>query len=87
MEEAKIRKFTLDSDSLTVTYQWDPASGKYLGNYPDFDQIPRYSPHGYRWVDVTMPCVCNRGKTECGNCPYMLKEEPDDLIGICLFQK
>lgn len=89
MTKPKKRFFSLDGDTVEVIYYYDESCGKYLGDYPDFESHPRYTPTGRPWVDVTMT-GCEFSETEeqdCGSCRYLQKEKTNDIIGICVHER
>ncbi len=85
MKKNSVKTYYLDGDSLEVTFRYDELSGKYLGNYPDFYDTPRYTPNGRKWVDaITGNCPHADGDDKtCGTCSYMLKQEERDILGVC----
>ena len=85
MTKPKKRIFSLDGDEVEVIFYYDESCGKHLGDYPDFESDPRYTPTGRPWVDVTM-IGCQYSENEeqdCGSCHYLQKEKANDIIGIC----
>ncbi len=87
MKEIIKRTFNLDGDFLEVAFHYDELSGKYLGDYPDFSENPRYTPNGRPWIDVTIddcPYATNREYHDCSTCDYMKRENKTDVIGICM---
>ena len=90
MKKTITRTFCLDGDICDVVFRLDEASGKYLGDYPDFEAEPRYTPNGYLWTEaVSDGCAHNESVYsdaeygDCGSCKYFLREKTGDLIGIC----
>ncbi len=85
MKQNKVKTYYLDGDFLEVSFRYDERSGKYLGNYPEFSEIPRYTPNGRKWVDaITENCPYADGVDKmCGSCSYILKQEERDIIGVC----
>ena len=91
MEQIMTRTFCLDGDSCQVVFLYDAACGKHLGEYPDFEESPRYTASGHPWV-TAMQEGCREGINryeeggrcmDCGSCQYFLQEKEHDLIGIC----
>lgn len=85
MECKKRRIFQIDGDFLEVLFYYDEGSGHYFGEYPDFEETPRYTPNGRKWVNVTIVgCpYAEEDFDDCGSCRYMKREHPTDLIGVC----
>lgn len=85
MEHKKRRMYQIDGDCLEVLYYYDEESGYYFGEYPDFEESPRYTPSGRKWVNVTtVGCPhADEKYDDCGSCQYMRRELPMDLIGVC----
>ena len=82
----KIRVFCLDNDSLEVLFKYDPELQLYFGEYPDFSEEPRFTPNGRPWVN-TMYTDCPHSPenyNDCGSCRFFCRENPRDLIGICM---
>lgn len=86
MRDDKKKVYTLDGDSLEITFRYDELSKKHLGEYPDFIERPRITPSGRKWVDViTEDCPYADGEDKtCGTCSFMLKQDEKDIIGICM---
>ncbi len=91
MEKTIIRQFVIDNDICEVVFRLDTDSGKYIGDYPDFEHSPRTTPRGYKWVNATQD-GCEKGvhkyfpqKTclDCGSCSYFTTDKSGDLIGVC----
>ena len=89
MRDDKKKVYTLDGDSLEITFRYDELSKKHLGEYPDFIECPRITPGGRKWVDViTEDCPYADGDDKtCGTCSFMLKQDEKDIIGICMNEK
>lgn len=85
MEKVKKRIYTLDGDSLTLCLYYDEDCGLWIEEYIDFDTIPRYTPKGRMWRSVTYEgCpYADPVYRDCGTCKHLIKEQPEDLIGIC----
>ncbi len=86
MRKSIKKVYTLDGDSLEITFRYDKLSKKHLGEFPDFTECPRSTPGGRRWVDViTEGCPYADGEDKtCGTCSFMLKKDEIDIIGICM---
>lgn len=91
MDKIIVRSFCIDSDICEVVFRFDEATGKYLGDYPDFEEYPRFTKNGHPWITATQDS-CNMGKNkyyagkaclDCGSCCYFLQEKAGDLIGVC----
>lgn len=85
MEEKKTRTYFLDNDSLETTLNYDPEFDIWIEEYIDFETVPRYTPNGRRWRSVTTTdCIYSDPHYgDCGTCPFLHKEKPTDLIGVC----
>ncbi len=86
MRDDNKKVYTLDGDSLEITFRYDELSQKHLGEYPDFTEYPRITPGGRKWVDViTEDCPYADGEDKtCGTCSFLLKQDEMDIIGICM---
>ena len=91
MEKIIVRSFCIDSDICEVVFRFDEDVGKYIGDYPDFELSPRYTPSGLRWINATSDS-CSYGKNkyfseksclDCGSCEFFTTEKAGDLIGVC----
>ncbi len=85
------RTFCLDGDSCQVIFLYDALCKKHFGEYPDFEESPRYTASGYPWV-TAMQEGCIHGTNryterhrcmDCGSCQCYQQEQDGDLIGIC----
>ena len=85
MHEEKTRCFRLDGDEIEVQFLFDPDAKMYFWDFPDFQEAPRLSPRGRRWVNATRDdCPLAEGEyNDCGSCRFYKAEHPGDLIGIC----
>lgn len=85
MSESKIRRYCLYDDVVEITFSYDKEIGRYFGEYPDFDTVPRITPCGRRWVNATKEDCPYADKTygDCGSCEFYRCENAGDLIGVC----
>lgn len=85
MENIRVRTYRLDGDVLEIVSRYDESSGLWIEDYIDFDDEPRYTPQGRPWKCVTtIDCpYSDPVYRDCGTCPWLIKEEPTDLIGVC----
>ncbi|MBE6738254.1 MAG: hypothetical protein E7566_06355 [Ruminococcaceae bacterium] len=85
MDKTKWREYTLDGDSIRVKSEFDKDSGIWIEEYVDFETSPRYTPSGHPWKSVThIGCeYADPVYKDCGTCPWLVKEQAGDLIGIC----
>ena len=91
MEKTITRVFSFDGDSCEVTFSYDEEFGKYFGDYPDFEETPKYTPAGRPWITAMQEgCTYSKSKVndgrtclDCGSCMYFRRERQGDLIGIC----
>lgn len=91
MQDNVSRIFYFDGDVCEVKFYYDESCGKYFGDYPDFEESPRYTAGGRPWTSA-MQDGCEHGEnkycrhtdcSDCGSCKFFLQERPGDLIGIC----
>lgn len=91
MQNDVSRIFSFDGDTCEVRFYYDKSCDKYFGDYPDFEETPRYTVSGYPWTSA-MQDGCEHGEnkydrhsncSDCGSCRFFRKELPEDLIGIC----
>lgn len=86
--EAEVYKiFKLENLEIKVKFRYCEKSGKYLGEYPDFEEAPLFTKSGKRIVTAVQD-KCDGYKSEddsvdCGSCDYYAPEQAGDLIGIC----
>ncbi len=82
----KKRVYRLDEDVVEIEFYYDKESKRYFGDYPDFSENPRFTPSGRPWVNaIKTDCNYSKGNyNDCGSCEYFLREEHNDLIGICI---
>lgn len=85
MEHKKRRIFYVDGDYLEVLFYYDEEAGQHFGEYPNFEEEPRYTPSGRKWVNVTtVGCPhADIDYDDCGSCQHMRREQAMDLIGVC----
>lgn len=85
MEHKKIRQFTIDGDTVTVSQIYDDELGVYRNDYPDFEKNPRVTPTGKPWTNVFKEdCAFATSEYgDCGSCDYFKCENKGDLIGVC----
>lgn len=89
MQSERRKTFLVDGDLLTVPYYYDGNAGIFIGQFPDFDAEPRYTPNGRPWKSVvsdSCPYAAG-GYDDCGSCPYLIKAEPGDIIGVCFHER
>jgi len=89
MEKMKIRRYTIDGDTVVVSQVYDSELGVYRNDYPDFEANPRVTPSGKRWTNVYKE-DCSYATSEygdCGSCDYFKCENDGDLIGVCENEK
>lgn len=89
MQNERLKTFLVDGDQLTVPYHYDEDAGIFIGQFPEFDAEPRYTPSGRPWRSVVSDgCPYATGDYgDCGSCPYLIKEETRDIIGVCFHEK
>ena len=89
MESERLKIFLVDGDSVTVPYHYDEDAKIYVGQFPEFETEPRYTPNGRPWknvVSVNCPFAAG-GYDDCGSCPYLMKEGKNDIIGVCFYDR
>ncbi len=89
MDKKNERVFSLDGDSIKVSFTFDEKMNRFVRDYPDFSIHPRSTPSGRIWVNVTRD-DCPFADTEfrdCGSCSFFLSERAGDMIGICTNEK
>lgn len=89
MEKEKRKTFRIDDDLLTVPYRYDEDTGLFIGQFPEFEEEPRYTPNGRPWKNVvSVGCPYAAGDyDDCGSCPHLVKAAPQDIIGVCFYEK
>ena len=89
MQREKQRTFQLDGDLFTVSYHYDEDADIYIGQFPSFEEDPRYTHNGRPWKNaVSIGCPYAAGDyDDCGSCPYLIKADPRDLIGVCFHER
>lgn len=85
MTKNKNRLFSLYNDNVEITFVYDQSLDRFFGEYPNFDENPRITPCGRRWVNATKDdCpFANQEYGDCGSCNFYRCERPGDLIGVC----
>lgn len=88
VQREQLKTFHVDDDLLTVPYYYDEDAEIFIGRFPEFDVDPRYTPNGRPWKSaVSDSCPYASGDyNDCGSCPYLIKEEPRDIIGVCFHE-
>lgn len=72
MSDRKIRRFTMDGDTVEVEFVYDSQYDRCYGEYSVFEETPRYTPAGRPWKNV-FETDCAHGDSEfgdCGGCSY-----------------
>lgn len=88
MDKERLRTFFIDGDQLTVKYHYDEKAEIFIGQFPEFEEEPRYTPNGRPWKSaVSIGCPFAKGQyDDCGSCPCLIKAEPHDIIGVCFHE-
>lgn len=84
-KKSKTRLYTLYGDTVNVVFLYESESGRYFGEYPDFETNPRFTDCGRRWVN-SIKDDCQHTDSQygdCGSCKHYICEKPGDLIGVC----
>ncbi len=83
----KVETFNLDGLAVEIKFAFDKTANMYIGEYPDFEENPIYSPNGRPIVTAardSCPHNTSEGKfADCGSCKFFKTEGKDDLIGFC----
>lgn len=89
MKKTKIRTYRIDGDTLEVLFEFNEACGVWIGDYPFFEEEPRSTASGRLWRSVINDgCLYATGKYgDCGSCGHLVKEQPNDLIGVCFHEE
>ena len=89
MQGEQRRAFRIDDDMLMVPYHYDRDTALLIGQFPAFEEEPRYTPNGRPWRNaVSTGCPYAAGDyDDCGSCPYLVRTDPRDLIGVCFHEK
>lgn len=85
MTQNKTRTYRIDGDILEVRFEFDEICKKWIGIYPYFADEPRKTPGGRYWRNVTHT-GCPHADSQfqdCGTCSHLVKQNHDDLIGVC----
>ena len=88
--QGEMRKtFHLDGDLLSVPYQYDAGAALYIGQFPSFEEEPRYTPNGRPWRNVvSIGCPYAAGEyDDCGSCPHLVKADRHDIVGVCFHER
>ena len=57
MQEEKLKTFQVDGDRFAVPYHFDERSDIFIGQFPSFEEEPRYTPNGRPWKNaVSIGC-------------------------------
>lgn len=89
MKRTRLKTFHIDGDLLAVPHHYDESAGIFIGQFPEFEEYPRYTPNGRPWKSVvSIGCPHAAGDyDDCGSCPYLIKAGPQDVIGVCFHER
>ena len=89
MERARRKIYQIDGDRITVPYHYDEEAEIFIGQFPEFEEEPRYTPNGRPWKSVvSVGCPYAAGDyDDCGSCPYLVKAQDGDIIGVCFHER
>ena len=89
MQEEKLKTFRIDGDRFIVLYHYDEDAEIFIGQFPSFEEVPRYTPNGRPWKNaVNTGCPYAAGDyDDCGSCPYLIKAGSQDIIGVCFHER
>ncbi|MBQ8398476.1 MAG: hypothetical protein IJX08_00760, partial [Clostridia bacterium] len=85
MLEHNILRFAIDNDVIEVECIYNESEDIWYGNYPVFEETPRFTPNGRPWKNV-FGTDCPHSDSEfgdCGGCSYFCREKPQDVIAVC----
>lgn len=85
MKKTRTRTYNIDGDILNAALRYDEPSGLWIEEYIDFKEIPRYTPNGRPWVDITCGDECSHcdAGNDGGACSFFQREKDKDLIAVC----
>lgn len=88
MSKERLKTFQVAGDLLEVPYHYDEQMTLWLGQFPDFEANPHYTPEGRPWKSVvTTGCPYSTGAyDDCGSCMYLIKGDAQDIIGVCFYE-
>ena len=66
MQRERLKTFQVDGDMLTVPYRYDEEAEIFIGQFPEFDTEPRYTPNGRPWKNVRI-IITFHAETRAGN--------------------
>ena len=83
----KHKRYDVEGAVLDIPLQWNDRAGKYLEQYPDFEETPVYTPEGFplrltcddACPDAVLPDNIYR---ECGSC-QLFRLHSESLLGVC----
>ena len=88
MTKTKLRTYRIDGDTIEVSFTFHEQCGRWIGDYPFFEEEPRYTPSGRPWTNVTNGCPHAAGTHgDCGTCPHLKREQDNDLIVVCFHEE
>lgn len=89
MQRDKLKTFHVDGDLLTVQYHYDERADVFIGQFPEFEEEPRYTPNGRPWKSVvSVGCPYATGEfDDCGSCSYLIREGSRDIAGVCFHEQ
>lgn len=89
MTQERLKRFQVDGDMLTVLYRYDENTQLFIGQFPEFEEEPRYTPGGRPWRNViSTGCPYSAGDyDDCGSCPHLTKADARDIIGVCFHEQ
>lgn len=85
MRDKRIHKITIDNDTIEVEYVFDEETKRWNGNFPVFEDTPKYTPSGRPWKNVYYS-GCQYSDSEfgdCGGCSFFYRQKPMDVIAVC----
>jgi len=85
MAQTENRIISLEDDSIEIVFSYNEEDKVWNGDYPDFEEEPRFTPSGKPWVNVISDScpLATEKYGDCGSCKFLKKESATDLIGIC----
>ena len=85
MKKSERRAFCVDFETVYIDFVYDEEFDVWIGNYPCFEEEPRVTENGRLWKNVSFTDCPYAPKEylDCGTCSYLIKQNPNDLIGVC----
>ena len=80
------RIFSLEGSELKIIFRYNEKFGRYIGDFPDFEQEPLYTDSGKPWVcavqDMCSHGRCKDGSEKVGFVKDDFKTEDFETVGV-----